>query len=343
MAGSALRRAGGVSFLEALGRTAAAAAESQGYSERLYEIGGLSMRLRFVGSDRLERLATALSHLPAPASKDVAFSIDVWAGDPMPEGPWDEVIGIRARATQGVAADAAGWFLSYDCALTAFDRLGDRGYYWLDDGDRDPWFARMAPLSPLLGAWLDQYGVQLIHAGAVGSEKGCVLLVGGAGSGKSHVALACVQAGMGYIGDDTCLLRAEEPPIVQTTYSSAQAGPATLRQLPFLAPTGGDPTGSAGPKASLFLSNRLPETLLTQAPLRAIAIVSIVDRPDPRVYSASPADALAAFAPSSLLQVPGLGTGSFQRLAGVVRRVPCVHLESGPDPARIAEAVGALL
>lgn len=343
MAGATLTGTGRVSFFEALERQAAAARETHGHSERFYQIGGLPVRVRCAGSDGLDRLLTAFSHLRAPSSEAFSLSIDVWAGEPMPDRELGGAVGIRRGPGRGVAADAPGWIRSYDRALTAFDRLRNRGYHWVEDADRDLWFERGYPLRPLLGAWVDQHGAQLIHAGAVGSAEGCVLLVGRSGSGKSHAALACVQAGIGYIGDDTCLLRAEEPPVVQSIYSSAHAGPATMTQLPLLAQMDSDPTTSTGPQARIFLSSHVPEALIRRAPLRAIAVVSHVDRAASHVRRASSAETLAAFAPNSLLPVPGVGSGTLERLSGVVQRVPCVRLESGRDPARVAEAVGGLL
>jgi hypothetical protein len=338
---TALRGTGRSSFFEALDRTAAEAGEAHGYSDRFYEIGGLPVRLRFAGSDGLARLATALSHLSAPPSEDVALSIAVWASGPMSDASWRQVAG--GPSGRAVAVDAAGWFRSYDRALTAFDRESSRGYHWLEDPDRDLWYERSYPLRPLFGAWLDRHGVQLTHGAAVGSKDGCVLLVGRSGSGKSHVALACVQAGIGYIGDDACLLRNEEPPTVQSIYSSARVGPATLKQLPFLAQLDDDPITRSGPRARLFLGSDLPQALVREAPLRAIAIVSRAGGPDPHVRPASPGEALAAFAANSLLPVPGIGHGALKRLSVVVQRVPCVRLEAGRDPARVAEVVGALL
>jgi hypothetical protein len=287
-------------------------------------------------------LAEALSHLSAPASEDVALSIDVWSGSL--DRRARDAIAAAARGGGSVAPKPLGWFRSYDRALTAFDRAGNRGYHWLEDPGRDMWFECGQPLRPLLAAWLDQHGVPLIHAGAVGSKEGCVLLVGRSGSGKSHVALACADAGLGYVGDDSCLLHSGEPPVVASIYSTAHAAHATLRQLPALACIVSDPARRVGPTQSrVFISRDLPQAVLLNAPLRAVAIVSRGERRDPRVRPASSAEALASCAPDSLLPVPGVGGGAFGQLAALMQQVPCVHLESGRDAARVAQAVGELL
>jgi hypothetical protein len=287
-------------------------------------------------------LGEALSHLSAPSSADVALSIDIWSG--RLDRPARRAIEACATGGASIAPEALGWFRSYDRALTAFDRAGNRGFHWLEDPERDLWFERGQPLRPLLASWLDQHGVPLIHAGAVGSEQGCVLLVGRSGSGKSHVALACAHAGLGYLGDDSVLLRSGEPPLMESIYSSAHVAHATLRQLPALARIEFAPERRVGSNRSrVFLSTDLPRAVLLKAPLRAIAIVSHSERREARVRPASSAEALASCAPDSLLPVPGVGSGAFEQLAAVVQQVPCVHLESGRDPARVAQAVRELL
>jgi hypothetical protein len=119
LAGATLTGTGRVSFFEALGRKAAAARETRGYSERFYQIGDLLVRVTVAGSDGLERFATALSHLCAPPSQDLAPSIVVWAGDPTPNGFRRGAVRIVGRPGRGVPADAPGWFRSYDRARSA--------------------------------------------------------------------------------------------------------------------------------------------------------------------------------------------------------------------------------
>jgi hypothetical protein len=338
LAPATLRSSREPSFLGSLRQAADGAAGIAGiHTERFYEVSKLPVRVRLAGPRSLLRLLTALSHLSIPARDEASLSVDVWTDEPEPDGPWRESLGGRERAIRGAAPDAAGWFLGFDGAVTAFDRSRNKGYYWRDRADRDPWHERAAPLSPLFGAWLAEHGVDLVHAGAVGSEEGCVLLAGRVGAGKSHVALACLQAGFGFLGDDTCLLAGGDPPIVRSLYSSVQPSPATLASLPHLPPMDGEPPRAG--KAVLFVRNNL----VREAPLRAIAILTAADRDQTRTRPASPGQALAALAPSSLLQVPGAGKRMLEGLSRIVQTVPCVQLESGADPARVADGVGALL
>jgi hypothetical protein len=293
------------------------------------------------------RLVSALSHLKVPFSADHSLAIRIWdstsSGQPQPEGPWNGPGESEASAIRGLFPGGQGFFQWHDRSLAVLDLASDAGYYWVDDAGRDPWPERAAPLSPMLGAWLAEGGVHVVHAGAVGTARGCVLLVGRAGSGKSHTALACLQEGVGFLGDDTCALDSRDPPTAYSIYSSAQAQPFTLRSLPELRPMVSNPDRRRGEKALLFLNEHEPGSLVREAPLRAIAVVAPSGHGETRVRPASWGDVLVALAPSSLLARPGTGQRMLARLAQVARGVECVHLETGRDPSKVARAVRTLL
>jgi hypothetical protein len=82
---------------------------------------------------------------------------------------------------------------------------------------------------------------------------------------------------------------------------------------------------------------------MRSAQLKAIAVPRIVSRSETRVLPSSAADALAAVAPSTLLQLPGNGPHLMRMLSATVRSVPCFALEVGSDPRRIPPALESLL
>lgn len=324
-------------FLESLaGAADTALAGAAEPIQREYQLGSCAARIRLSRS-RLEPLVTALGHLSQPAADAPGLTIDAWDGGPIPDGPWRDSTGPASVAVRGLAGDRAGWFLSFGGALTALDLHRHRGYYWRDDAAREPWPERAAPFSPVLGGWLAEHGMQLVHAAAVGSDRGCVLVVGGSGAGKSHIALACLQAGVGLLGDDACLLSSGDPPIVWSIYNTAQPAASTIEQLDGLPPMPGEPVRLG--KALWFVN----DNVVRAAPLRAIVIARRGISGNTRVHPASGAEALAVLAPSSLLQVPGAGGEMLGRLSEVVRAVRCVELEAGEDPSELAAAVGGLM
>jgi hypothetical protein len=129
---------------------------------------------------------------------------------------------------------------------------------------------------------------------------------------------------MGYLGDDNCLIGPDQPPTVFSVYESLQLV-------------------DGYEKATSHLSERLPEALVLEAELRAIAVVQVSGEQESRIAPATPAAALAALAPSSIFQRPALRRFAFQRLAAIVRSVPCHTLEAGTNPDLLADTVAALL
>jgi hypothetical protein len=324
-------------FLESLaGAADTALAGAAEPIERDYQLGSCAARIR-LSRPQLEPLVTALAHLPQARGDAPGLTIDAWDGSPILDGPWRGSTGTASGAVRGLAGDRAGWFLSFDGAITALDLDRHRGYYWRDDASRQPWRERAAPFSPVLGGWLAEHGIQLVHAAAVGSDHGCVLVAGGSGAGKSHIALACLQAGIGLLGDDTCLLSGEDSPAVWSIYNCAQPAPSTIELLDGLPQMPGERVRLG--KALWFVH----DNLVLSAPLRAIAIARRGIGASTQVRPASGAQALAALASSSLLQLPGAGGAMLRRLSEVVQAVRCVELEAGEDPSELAAAVGALL
>jgi hypothetical protein len=96
-------------------------------------------------------------------------------------------------------------------------------------------------------------------------------------------------------------------------------------------------------KALLFLADQAFDSLLREAPLRAIAVISYSDHEATYLDPASPGEVLVALAPSSLLARPGTGQHMLARLAEIARGVECVHLDAGSDPWRLAQTVWSLL
>src|SRR5205807_7865797 len=145
-------------------------------------------------------------------------------------------------------------------SMTALDAERSVGHFWAEAAGGH----RVTALSPILSAWLPTRQVLLAAAGAVGRPSGCVLIAGSSGSGKSTAAAACLEHGLGYLGDDTCLIGSDEPPTIFSLYESLQ-----LRN------------GQA--KATSHVS----EQILLEAELRAIAIVQTTGRRESHIAPAT--------------------------------------------------------
>jgi hypothetical protein len=100
---------------------------------------------------------------------------------------------------------------------------------------------------------------------------------------------------------------------------------------------------AAHEKALLLLHEHAPAKLLRQAPLRAVAVARVSGRRDTESHPVSPAAALAALAPSTLVQLVGSDRWAFGRLARAVRAVPCHRLDVGTDPTQVPDVLRSLL
>jgi hypothetical protein len=184
---------------------------------------------------------------------------------------------------------------------------------------------------------------QLVHAAAIGTPRGCVLLAGRGGSGKSATTLACLSSELLHVGDDYVLLREKPAPHVYSLYNSAKLSSEYLPRLPHLAPVVVNAERLAGEKALIFLNDHFPSRLTAGLPLKAILKLRITGRPESRLKPSSPAASLKALAPSTIFQLPGARGDGFRSLVDCVKRVPNYVLELGTDPSTIPEVILGLL
>jgi hypothetical protein len=335
-------------YLARLEQTAdGAAARVGGFRDAFCRLAGHVVRLRFAGPALVPRLLPALAHVRTEPVDVPALTVRLFdstttdahlPAPPWPPAAFDGFGKVRAS----IAGELNGVFDSG--TFSVYRPHHDQALYWIrDPRDIHP-SETGSPLQTILQLWLATRGLQVAHAGAVGDQSGCVLLVGNGGAGKSSTALACLPSDdLGILGEDYCLLGPEPTPQVHTIYSSAKATDDTLDRLPFLRPMVTNRRRPASDKALCLLADHVPGKLLASAPLRAVAIPRITGRRRTTTSEATAAAALAALAPSTLLQLHGAGETTLARLAQAVRAVPCHYLDVGTDPAGVPRAIHSLL
>jgi hypothetical protein len=331
-----------------LARRSSAAAESAGgFSDRYFDLAGLAIRLRFAGPALEERMSFPFAHLeiePTPA----ALTVCLWDSDSTASSPPKPAWGLDAYRRHGVIEGhfEDGFYAVFQRgsqSLLVLDANRGEGFFWISSAERLEMLDHGSPLRTLLHLWLDRQGIQLVHSGAVGHADGCVLLAGGAGAGKSTTVLSCLPSGLGHIGEDYCLVGAGETPRVSSLYSSAKVDDATLARLPFLEPLIVTMPTPRAPKALLDLHSNVPEKILPAADLRAIALPAVTGQVETRFERCTRPEALAALAPSTMLQLPGTSEMTMARLSTLVRAVPSYRLLVGSDPASVPVAIERML
>lgn len=336
-------------FFDRLGETFDTAARGAGRPvDHFFRIAGETIRLRFAGPALLTTLTRALSHLRSEPVSGPALTVRLWDSEstdtPMEPPPWQVEAYRELGRIDGFFAGGFYTMFSWGSnSLSMLDTARGEALYWVKRVGRIPYFETAAPHRTILHLWLEARGLQLVHGAAVGTDDGCVLLAGRAGAGKSSATLACLSSRLRLLADDYCVVAPGSPPTVHTLYSSAKTNGDTIGRLPFLGPLITNPERPRSEKALYFLHESLPEKLLAQAPLRAIIVPRVTGERRSALRDASPGTALAAMAPSTILQLPGADDGTLRRLATLVRSVPCHVLEAGTETAEVPELVLGLL
>jgi hypothetical protein len=277
-----------------------------------------------------------------------ALTVCLWdrasTGAALPRPPWSldayDVRGdIRGYKNGHIRA---AFYLGVN-VLCLFDTQRDLAFYCTLDASQDPFYQHSSPLLTILSWWARTRGYQYLHAGAVGTSTGGVLLVGKGGSGKSTAALACINSNLMYAGDDYCLLATDPSFHVYSLYNSGKLEASQMQKFPHLMPAISNIENLGVEKAIVFLQQSYTTKLATGFPVRAVLTPRITGRPETRLVPLSPSAALRALAPSTLFQLSGTGRSEFETMADFVKRVPCYALETGTDLERIPQVISDLL
>ena len=298
----------------------ASAAESRGLVEEYYRIGRETCRFCFAGNALVPLVSPALEHLALKTAHAPDLTIHAWdwtsADRPASilldslmrslSWHWNYYINSRGELKGHIGREFMAAFHPGPDILSLLDVRNRRALYWVKDAKQLPWHESGSPMRTLLNWWTASRGYQFVHGGAIGYENKAALVVGKGGSGKSTTCLACLEAGLDYLGDDYSLVEIKDESRVFSLYNTAK-----LKGLPDLARFPGMSRHLVNPdqlnteKAMMFLHKAYPDRIVSGMPLKAIFIPKIINRAETGIRPAGAAEALAALAPSTLFQLPG--------------------------------------
>ena len=313
-------------------------------------IAGSSVRIDFAGASLRSQMGRAIAHLARPAAPGPRLHIRVWEGT----GSGVTLPDLRQElnadgAIPGEAWKIRGerWRMEYRPdreSLSILDHSTGNALSFLPDGGALPMDAYAMPLHLILSWWLTGLGRHPVHAAAVGSRDGAVLLGGPGGTGKSTTAMAAYLHGLDFLADDYVALEPEAGPIAHGLYSSAKLDAASLRLLPEAVPMVSSLTRPEHEKSLLFLHEQDPGRLPASLPIRAL-VVPRVGAETTTLRPVAGAMALRTLAPSTLFQLPGASRDghAFSALADLARRLPTYELQVGPDLASVAPVLARLV
>lgn len=314
--------------------------------ERTVAVAGVTIRLRCRGDLLAGEILAPFAHLPAARGNGAPdLAAELWSADETgveaPVGPGPP----PASALGIVVADGPGQRLLHDWrphADLVLDRGAGRIVGRLGGAGRLASSDLARPLQRLLAPPLLDRGLVAAHAAVVGEDGRAVLLAGPSGAGKSTTALACLGAGLDYLGDDTVMLgMAEGRVTAHSLYSTCvvRPGPATLRGPLARCPV----RRAAGEPKAVFRLHGAAAGL----PRSARVVAALLPAVDPggatRLGPAGPGAFLRAGMGQALLIGGGAGLAAVEALARIAASLPVHRLRLGRDPGEIVEAIRRVL
>lgn len=354
----------GFGRLEPLAESFDAAVEAAStVEERDFRLAGAAVRLRSPHPDMLRRLSRAFAHVelanPAPRPDLVVNLWDSGSGSPPPPLPHtgdEKAPGaffyfsndvLRAGFQLGTSGDARVLAVYQEAptpALSVLEQGATRGWYWVADAARIPYWEEATPLVYLLDWWLRERNMYMLHAGAAGTSAGGVVLVGKSGSGKSTTALSSLDSELMYAGDDYVGVSLGDEPHVHSFYSSGKLMQNHVERLPFLLDALANRERLTVEKAVVYATERWPERVSPGFPLRAVLVPRVTPGlVEARLHPASPAEAFRALAPSTVFQMHTRGQDSLVRARRLLEKVPSYVLELGSDIGSIPRTIADLV
>jgi hypothetical protein len=309
------------------------------------------LRLRIdVAKGLIEQsICRALAHLAVPAFEEPDLTVSVWDS---------ESAGLSDLRPAWTAADydLHGTISKFNDSryhtvvqanptiLRMLDREERRAVYWTRAARELPYWEIGAPLRLLLHEWLNGCRRTPVHGAAVGYRDGGVLIAGVGGSGKSNVAMACLNSDLLYASDDYCVLTNEPEWRVHSLYCTGKIAGADLRRHPHLASHVSNADELDREKALFFVHEFSPEKIVRTMPIRAIVMPRLIGAGRTEIIPATAAAAQMAVAISTMVISHWTAGSTFSQVAGLVRALPSFHLRIGEDfaPSAISDLLNRL-
>jgi hypothetical protein len=314
------------------------------------KLAGLMIRLDFAGEALLPFVLPAISHLLIDeASENPDYHIEIWDSasthTDFPVAPCSiEDIELRGEIKGLKSSRFESAYFTHARMLTLLDHENKRGIMCLVDTAAIPAFELACPLRGILSWILRRNNIVMLHAAAVGSADGTILIGGNSGSGKSSTALRCLLGGLNYLGDDICAVSMENGvPQAHTVYCSGKTLSSDLSKFPGLLTCIHAHYDELYEKEIFFFNPLFSSKLKPLAPLRAV-IIPHQDASLPIGFQKlSFAKALSVISSSTKSLLPDAGNEMFHMLSAVLHHVPCYQFNLGNDPNKIAATLTNLI
>lgn len=348
-------------LVELLRQYSSDCANTLGLDVREHSIAGRRVNLCFAGRRWSDLLTKALAHLAVRQgithSNKPGLTVHLWDGSIQPRSRilgaylttlaehWFEYAGPRGALLDVDGPPVWAFYHPGPDILSVIDLEEGTAFYWKRDLSALPYYEAGSPLRTLLHIWMREQAIHFVHAAAVGTASGGVLLAGKGGSGKSTTALACLGSMLKYAADDYCMAGLEQGQArAYSLYNTTKLnGAADLARFPKLAPWVWNQHRDDTEKATIFLHDHAPERLISGFPLQAILLPVVAGCGGTSLEPCSAHEALLALAPSTMAQLPASGPRDLAFIARLVKQLPCYRLLVGRDLTTVPFTITALL
>ena len=315
---------------------------------RYIDVAGCLLELRFAGQALATSFFPALQHLAAVPERSPDFTLHIWDSDStgvamIPPPCKHECFTDRGDIWGMTSERIKSAFHWSEFSVNLLDVERRVGIFWVQSASALPYWTSASPLRTLLHWCLSQSGAQLLHAAAMGDDRGAVLLTGKGGVGKSSAALSCLEAGLRYIGDDYLVVRLEPVPTVFSLYGTAKLDRNQAERFPGLGRLISNPDRAPGDKAVIRLFPERSAQMVRALPLHAIATPRFADSEDTSIAAAEPTRLERAAAFTTLSQLPHAGRFTHEFVHRLVASLPGLELRLGRDLNRIPAAIQNIL
>ncbi len=181
-----------------------------------------------------------------------------------------------------------------------------------------------------------------VHAAGIALNGRAALLAGAAGSGKSTLALACVRAGLAFLGDDLVFLRSESNRLIVEAFpDEIDVTNTTLGFFPDLAQRFADlPLPEGWPKRAVHLEEYGSLEIAWDAEPAVLVFPRVGDRTLLEPVSAD--EALVELIPNVLRTDAAVSQRHLDALARLARSAPAYRLQVS-DPLEAPALIRSLL
>lgn len=318
------------------------------FRSMLFTIAGYPVEIRVVGKDLAREIEDALAHLRSTEVKfepDLVF--ELWDQDET--GVDCGILSTSAAQNEFcvVKTSSNGRFVieerSHSC--TWLDRESNHAVGVTKSSRLRHVDERARPFQRPLSVWLNDKGIQFIHAGLVATDDTGVLFIGAGGAGKSSSSIASMLHGFRFLGDD--FVGIEKMPDGtfrgHSLFASCLVDSGHLKRFPQLEADALRPNYGFETKSVVYLARSHSDQLISEVSIGLLLLPKVVDSPTSSWRRASKAETMLALAPTSVLFTPTPGARALDQLADLITTVPAYWLELGTEIEDIPRVIEQII